>query len=157
MNFTFLNKSIGTLSTGIAAGAATATLTAGSSGLFDSASVSAPIRCIIWDATTYAHPALDPSAEIIDITGASGTAITAMVRARESTTDAAHNTSGKTYKLAAVVTAAMFNEMQLSLPTVYAGDPNSNVDGYPGRLCYDTTNSIQYVKRSAVGTLTGWE
>jgi hypothetical protein len=157
MNFTFLNKTIATLASGIASGATSATLAAGSSGLFDSATVSAPIRVIIWDATTYAHPALDAAAEIFDITAASGTAISTMSGAKEGTSAAAHNTSGKTYKMAAVVTKAMLDEIQLSLSTTYAGDPNGNVNGYPGRMCYDTTNSQQYVKRSAVGTLTGWE
>jgi hypothetical protein len=155
MNFLFLNTTVATLASGIAAGASTATL-ADSSGVFDAATVSKPCRVVIWDSTTYAHPSLDPTAELIDITGASGTAISAMVRGRESTADAAHNTGGKEYKLAAVVTAAMFNEIQLTLPTTYAGSPNGNVDGYPGRICYDTSNAVLYVKTSAVSTLTGW-
>lgn len=113
MNFFFLNHAIGTLASGIAAGATTATLTAGSSGLFDGATVGAPIRCVIWNSTNYAHPGLDPDAEILDITGASATTISAMVRGRESTTDADHNTSGRTYKLAAVVSAEMMTRLNL--------------------------------------------
>jgi hypothetical protein len=113
MNFLFLNHTIATLASGIAAGATTATLAAGSSGLFDGATVDAPIRCVLWNSTNYSTPALDPDAELVDITGASGTAISAMVRGRESTVDANHNTSGRTYKLAAVVSAEMMTRLNL--------------------------------------------
>lgn len=111
INFTFLNFGVATLASGIASGATSATLASGSSGLFDSASGSAPIRAVIWNSTDYSNPFLDPSHELFDITAASGPAITTMAGAKESTTAANHNTAGKTYKMAAVVTAAFFNAL----------------------------------------------
>jgi hypothetical protein len=131
----------------------TATLAAGSSGLLDGASATAPIVLNLFSYSSYAHPVLDPNFERVSVTSASGTLIAAMTRGVFGTTGKTH--SG-TVRGAGVIPSAWLHEIQMRTSTVYAGDPNGNVDGYPGRLCYDTTNGNQYVKTSALGTLTGW-
>ncbi len=157
MNKTFLSRGVATLASGVTSGALTATLVAGDSGVLDAAATR-NINGVIWNDTDYPEgPHADPDAEDVLITAASGTAISAMTRAQEGSTAVAHNTSGKTYKLLYGHPAKSdFDFIRLMLPTTNAGTPNGVVDGQPGRICYDTTNSITYIKTSAAGTLTGW-
>ena len=44
----------------------------------------------------------------------------------------------------------------LMLDTVYPGDPNGKLDGRPGRRCYDYVDFKTWIKRSPLGTKTGW-
>ena len=158
MNKTFISRGIATLSGGVNISATVATLAAASSGLLDVTVSDPPINAVIWDYTTYpAGPHADPNAEDVLITAASGTSITAMTRAQEGSAAAAHNTSGKTYKLLfGYPSKSDMNFIRLLLPTTNAGSPEGVVDGRPGRTCYDTTNAITYTKTTAAGTLTGW-
>lgn len=157
MNKTFLHRGIATLAAGIDADDVTATLVAGDSGVLDAAATR-NINAVIWNSSDYPEgPQADPDAEDVLITAASGTAISAMTRAQEGSSAAAHNTSGKTYKLMYGHAAKSdMDFIRLSLPTSYAGDPNGNVDGQPGRTCRDSVSGNLYLKSSAAGTLTGW-
>jgi len=60
-------------------------------------------------------------------------------------------------QIAATITAKTFTDIELSLPTTYAGDPNGNLDGNPGRPCYDTVGERNWIKTTAAATLTGWQ
>lgn len=157
MNKTFIHRGIATLAAGITSGATTATLIAGDTGVLDAAATR-NINGVIWNASDYPEgPQADPDAEDVLVTAASGTVISAMTRAQEGSLAVAHSTSGKTYKLLYGHAAKSdMDFIRLSLPTSYAGDPNSNVDGQPGRTCYDTVSGNRYVKSTAAGTLTGW-
>ncbi len=44
---------------------------------------------------------------------------------------------------------------QWNLPTWFAGSPEGEVRGKPGRICWDTTNDVPYSKDSGTGD-TGW-
>jgi hypothetical protein len=79
-----------------------------------------------WDSTTYPDPADDPSKEIVRCTARSSDTLT-ITRAQESTAAAAHNTSGKTYKMILAITKKMMDD--LSSATFITEDPTGAIDG----------------------------
>jgi len=100
------NGARATLATGITAGATSIALTAGHGARMPSV----PFNAWIYNATDHAaDPHDDPGYEIVRVTARSTDTLT-VSRAQESTAAAAHNTSGKTYRLIAGLTARTINQ-----------------------------------------------
>jgi hypothetical protein len=93
-----------TVSTGYDAVATTIVLTTGHGAKLPTA----PFNAVWWNATDFGDPADDPNAEIIRVTNISTDTLT-VTRAQESTSAATHNTSAKTYKMMAGLTAKVIN------------------------------------------------
>jgi hypothetical protein len=102
-----------TLASGIAAGATTLSVASGGGAKFPSA----PFNAVIWNSTDYADPSDDPTHEVVRVTAVSTDTLT-ITRGQESTSDSAHNTAGKTYKIAAPLTAGMLQQIYSKLPIV---------------------------------------
>lgn len=64
-----------------------------------------------WEASTYSDPSDDPNRELVQVTSRAGDTLT-VVRAHEGTTASTKNTAGKTYKMLATVTKAMWDAIQ---------------------------------------------
>jgi|CXWL01.1.fsa_nt_gi hypothetical protein len=64
-----------------------------------------------WNATDYAHPALDPNKEIVLVTDRSTDALT-ITRAQEGTSASTKNISGKTYYLSLGITKSMWESLR---------------------------------------------
>lgn len=76
----------------------------------------------------------------------------------KSATESVSLTLAEVLKAAAMVATAgevLDIGYYLNLPTSYNGTPESFVSGKYGRLCWDYTNKVQYVKDSNSGN-TGW-
>jgi hypothetical protein len=93
-----------TVSTGYDAVATTIVLTTGHGAKLPTA----PFNAVWWNATDFGDPADDPNAEIVRVTNISTDTLT-VTRAQESTSAATHNTSAKTYKMMAGLTAKVIN------------------------------------------------
>ena len=148
----FLNFAKATVSTTYDAAAVTIVLTSGGAARLPAV----PFNAVWWNATDYADPSDDPNREIVRVTGKASETLT-ITRAQEGTSASTKNTAAKTYLLIAPLTLLTMNQINLSLPVSNAGDPNSVLDGNPGRPCYDTTNVRTWFKTTAAGTLTGWQ
>jgi hypothetical protein len=148
---TFANFAKATVSQGYDAAATSIALTTG----HGASCPATPFNATWWNATDYPDPTDDPNREIVRVTVRSTDSLT-IVRAQEGTSASTKNTSAKTYKLLATLTALTMNAIRLSLPTSGSGSPESVVDGNVGRPYYDTTAKTTYVKETAAGTLTGW-
>lgn len=93
-----------TLATGITSSATSISLTAGHGARLPAV----PFNATIWNSTDYPDPADDTGVEIVRVTNRVTDTLT-VTRAQESTSASAHNTSGKTYKLLAGITAKIVN------------------------------------------------
>lgn len=108
----FKNFARGTVSTTYDASATSVVMTTGHAARFPSV----PFNAVWWDYTTYGDdPTDDPNREIVRVTGISSDTFT-MLRGQEGTSASTKNTSGKTYKIAAPLTAKTAN-----LPNPRAG------------------------------------
>jgi hypothetical protein len=108
------NGARATIASGITAGATSITLTTGHGARMPSV----PFNAWIYNSTDYPlDPHDDPSYEIIRVTARSTDTLTTVIRAQEGTAAAAHNTSGKTYRLVAGLTAKVINT---DLPTFFS-------------------------------------
>jgi hypothetical protein len=112
----------GTLSAGIAAGAVAAALTAGHGARFTQTRT---FTVVIWDSTTYQVATDDPNHEYIKVTAGFGTDAWTIVKGQNGTADVAHNTGGKTYKVAHVPTAKAWNVDLFTVPSFYTGLPGA--------------------------------
>lgn len=65
-----------------------------------------------WNSTDYADPADDPTKEIIKVAARTGDTLSSITRGQEGTTAAAHNVSGKVYKVALTLTAKMLDDIE---------------------------------------------
>lgn len=148
----FKNFAKGTVSAGYDAAAVSIVLTAGHSANFPAT----PFNFTWWNSTDYGDPSDDPNREICRCTAIVGETWT-ITRAQETTAASTKNTAGKTYKVIAGLTLVTLDEIKLSLPVVFAGDPNGTLDGQPGRMIYDSVSVRTWIKTSAAGTLTGWQ
>jgi hypothetical protein len=98
VNKTFQARGLVTLAAGINSSATSVTL--GSDTELTITPSDPPLNGTIWCESDYpAGPHDDPAAEEVLITEMEGSSITAMTRGQEGTAAAAHNTSGKAYKL----------------------------------------------------------
>lgn len=76
-----------------------------------------PFNLTWWDATTYADPSDDPNVEIVRGTALATDTLT-VTRAQEGTSASTKNTSSKTYKMLATLTA---KSLETDLPATYQG------------------------------------
>ncbi|HMJ83691.1 MAG TPA: hypothetical protein VK504_11015 [Vicinamibacterales bacterium] len=95
-----------TLTAGIASGVTSLSVASGDGARFPTPPFNAPL----WNATDYPNPSNDPDREIVRVTGISTDTFT-IVRAQEGTSDANHNTGGKTYAICAPFTAKMYTDI----------------------------------------------
>jgi ligand-binding sensor domain-containing protein len=65
-----------------------------------------------WNSTDYADPADDPTKEIIKVGARTGDTLSSITRGQEGTSAAAHNVSGKVYKVALCVTAKTIDDIE---------------------------------------------
>jgi len=107
------NFAISELASGINNTDTSLSVTAGDGTLFPDPSV-ANYNCVIWNITDYANPAKDPNVEIVRVTAKSTDTFT-ITRAQESTSASTHNTSGKTYAFANLLTAKMISDIESEL------------------------------------------
>lgn len=75
----------------------------------------APYNVTWWNSTDYSDPTDDPNREIVRVTTRSTDTLT-VTRAQESTSATTHNTSGKTYRMIAGLTAKVLNT---DIPATY--------------------------------------
>lgn len=95
-----LLPTIGTLSAGITAGATSIALNTGDGAALPPGGFFGSFYGVVWNATDFTSPALDPNAESVFVSARSGDTLTTVVRGQEGTAAVAHNTGGKTYKFA---------------------------------------------------------
>jgi hypothetical protein len=95
-----------------------------------------------WNATDYADPSDDPDREIILVTVRTGDTLDPILRGQEGTSASAKNLAGKTYKMLAGLTEAMWNELHtLALSETFRGlslqtHPDSDVEAHKVRLVH---------------------
>jgi hypothetical protein len=99
------NFAKGTVSQGYDASATSIVLNSGHGARFPAI----PFNATWWNITDYLDPADDPNVEIVRVTNISTDTLT-VVRGQEGISASTKNTNGKTYKLAAGVTAKFFND-----------------------------------------------
>jgi len=102
------------------------TLSAGKGTLFPDPDTDGSFPAVLWDWTDYPDPSDDPNVEIVLVTDKI-TDTFQITRAQEGTAAAAHNTSGKTYRIALVPTAAVIQ--QLIDATMTVETPIGSVNG----------------------------
>ena len=73
-------------------------------------------NCVLWNITDYGNPAKDPDKEIVRVTAKTTDTFT-ITRAQESTVASNHNTGGKTYSFALLLTAKMISDIETELDT----------------------------------------
>lgn len=105
------NFAIANVLTGYAAGVTTIVLQSGLGALFPDPSTDGAFNLVYWNSTDYANPSDDTSHEIIRVTARSTDTLT-VTRAQESTSDVAHNTVGKQYKVALAWTKKMRDDVE---------------------------------------------
>ena len=112
---TFKNFAAANLAAGITSGATSAAVVSGKGSRFPAV----PFNAVIWNFTDYPDPSDDPDVEVVRVTNRVSDTLT-ITRAQESTSAAAHNTGGKTYRIIAPLTAKVLNE---DLPALIATIP----------------------------------
>lgn len=123
------NWGLVTVSTGYDASATSIVLETGHGAKLPDPSTDGQFRLVWWNFTDYPNPADDPYAEIDVVTARSTDTLTIVRPAvgnsyhgEGSDNDAqAHNTSGKTYKMALVLTKFIMNELKLLTEGPYQG------------------------------------
>lgn len=94
----------GTLNAGIAQGASTLTLQTGQGAKFPNPSTDGQFNIVVWNYTDYPDPSDDPNVEVKRCTARSGDVLT-ISGGQEGTSDVAHNTAGKEYRVMLGITA----------------------------------------------------
>lgn len=102
------------------------TLASGKGALFPDADTDGSFPAVLWNVTDYPDPSDDPDVEIVLVTSVI-TDTFEITRAQEGTTAKAHNTSGKTYRLALAPTAAVIQQLVDASVTVET--PTGSVNG----------------------------
>lgn len=102
------NFAKGTVSIGYNAAATSIVLASGHGSRFLTSPPSFPLTW--YNATDYSDPADDPDREIVLVTARIGDTLT-ITRAQEATSATNKNLAGKTYKVVAGITAAMWNAL----------------------------------------------
>lgn len=125
------NFAIANVLTGYAAGATTIVLQSGLGALLPDPSTDGAFNLVYWNSTDYANPSDDASHEIIRVTARSSDTLT-VTRAQEGTTDVAHNTVGKQYKVAMSWTKKMRDDTEGGFQSIIS---------YP-EVIYNTITSI---------------
>lgn len=107
----FSNTGLSTLASGIDASQLTATLTAGTGSRFPADT----FNVVIWASSDFANPIDAADREIVRCTSRTGDVLT-IVRGQEGTTGVAHNTPGKTYSVALIVSQKFRDDIEARLP-----------------------------------------
>lgn len=128
------NFAIANVLTGYAAGATTIVLQSGLGALFPDPSTDGAFNLTYWNATDYPNPSDDTAKEIIRVTARSTDTFT-VTRAQEGTSDVAHNTVGKQYKVALGWTKKMRDDVEAKF---------QDIDNYPEILYNTNGNEIVY-------------
>lgn len=102
------------------------TLESGQGALFPDADVAGSFPAVIWNWTDYPDPSDDPNVEIVLVTDSIVDTFE-ITRAQEGTSASAHNTSGKTYRIALVPTAGVIQQIIDAISVV--STPTGTVDG----------------------------
>jgi hypothetical protein len=123
------NFAVANVLTGYAAGITTIVLQSGLGALFPSPSTDGAFNLVYWNATDYPNPSDDPDKEIVRCTARSTDTLT-ITRAQESTSDVAHDTVGKQYKVALGWTKKMRDDVEAEL---------QGIANYP-EVIYNTNN-----------------
>jgi len=84
----------------------------------------APFIAVIWNATDYPDIVSDPSVEIVYVSSVSSNTLT-VVRGYDGTTASAHNTIGKTYKIANILNAGLEADIKSFINSV-TSTPTAN-------------------------------
>lgn len=113
----------GTLPTAVAT---SITLASGKGALFPDPDTEGSFPAVLWNVTDYADPSDDPDVEIVLVTDKI-TDTFQITRAQEGTTAKAHNTTGKTYRIALVPTAAVIQQLIDALVKTYSINELENV------------------------------
>ncbi len=126
-----------TVSTGYDASATSIVLSSG-----DGAKLpTVPFNVVWWNSTDYADPSDDPNVEIVRVTARTTDTLT-VSRAQEGTSASTKNTSGKTYKMIAGLTAKVINT-DLQLPVMRACTDFS-ASGRFGNQSYSGSGSVVF-------------
>ena len=72
---------------------------------------SAPFIAVIWNATDYPDIVSDPNVEIVYVSAVNSNTLT-VIRGYDGTTASAHNTSGRTYKIANILNSGLENDIK---------------------------------------------
>ena len=115
------------VSTGYSAVATSVVLETGDGAKLPQPSTDGEYNVVWWDSTTYPDPADDPNVEIVRVTARSSDTLT-VTRGQESTSAAAHNTAGRTYKMVLGPTAKTIDDLlgSISVQTVSGTLDGSN-------------------------------
>ena len=126
-------------------------LEAGKGALFPDADVAGSFPAVIWNWTDYPDPSDDPNVEVVLVTAITDDTLT-IVRAQEDTNASAHNTSGKTYRIALVITAAVIQQLIDAINTKsrnFSYQPTAPTTPADGDLWVDTSVQLDLPVTSA--------
>lgn len=107
----FSNTGLSTLASGIDASQTTATLATSTGSRFPADT----FNVVVWNSTDFANPIDDSDREIVRCTSRAGDVLT-IVRGQEGTTGVTHNTAGKTYSVALIVSQKFRDDIEARLP-----------------------------------------
>ena len=99
-----------TVSTGYSDTDTSIVLTSGGGSVLPDPDTDGYFTLVRWNVTDYAHPADDPSVEIVRVTAKSSDTLT-VTRAQKGTAATTKNTGGKTYKMISAVTKKMIDDI----------------------------------------------
>jgi|GEM_PF-4357985 len=104
-NVNFKNFAVTTLAAGVDATATSITVT-------DATKLpNPPFIAVIWNSTDYPDIVSDPNVEIVYVSAVNLNTLT-VIRGYDNTTASAHNTAGKTYKIANILNAGLENDIK---------------------------------------------
>ena len=103
-----------TLTGTLPAGATSFSVGAGSGALFPNPAITPDYNIVLWNSTDYPRAEDDPDVELLRVTARSTDTFT-IARAQEGTSDVDHTLSGKSYRIALVITAKMITDVQTAL------------------------------------------
>lgn len=134
------------LDSGIASGATSLTVAAGSGVLFPDPVTLGAYNVVIWDQTSYADPADDPNKEIVRVTNKVSDTF-AITRGQESTSDVNHNTAGKAYGMILALTKKTIDDIRTLVSPI-------RVDGEVlGGACDDANTDFTLAHTPISGTV----
>jgi hypothetical protein len=121
-NVNFKNFAVTTLAAGIDASQTSFDVTDGTK------LPTSPFIAVIWNATDYPDIVSDPNVEIIYVTTKTTNTLNPVTRGYDNTTAATHNTSGKTYKIAAILNAGLENDIKAFINSKGAASGLASLD-----------------------------
>lgn len=146
-----------TLTGTLPAGATSFSVGAGSGVLFPNPAITEDYNIVLWNSTDYVRAEDDPDVELLRVTARSTDTFT-IARAQEGTSDVDHTLSGKSYRIALVITAKMITDVQtaLNLCGELAGNNTwSGTNTFTGIICgvLSFSGNITYTKTGITAIL----